>query len=97
MNRYTPERLVSVSRYQNYFPTLERDVQAEVLTRMADLHGEERAFCDKGNEKHMAQILFVRQQTKRWFSSVQLPEPFLRSGFRHRIPIPASFCLLVEQ
>ncbi len=41
--------------------------------------------------------LFMRQQTKRRFSNVQLPEPFLRLTFRHRIPIPTSFCLLAEQ
>ena len=54
---YTPEKLVSVSRYRNYFPTLEKDAQAEVLARMAELMEEERAFCDKGNYRHMAQIL----------------------------------------
>ena len=54
---YTPEKLVSVSRYRNYFPTLEKDAQAEVLARMAELTDEERAFCDKGNYRHMAQIL----------------------------------------
>ena len=27
MNQYTPEKLVAVSRYQNYFPTLSNDVQ----------------------------------------------------------------------
>ena len=54
---YTPEKLVSVSRYRNYFPTLEKDAQAEVLARMAELTDEERDFCDKGNYRHMAQIL----------------------------------------
>ena len=42
-------------------------------------------------------VLFMRQQTKRWFSNVQLPEPFFHLAFRHPIPIPASFCLLAEQ
>ena len=54
---YTPEKLVSVSRYRNYFPTLEKYAQAEVLARMAELTDKERAFCDKGNYRHMAQIL----------------------------------------
>ncbi len=54
---YTPEKLVSVSRYRNYFPPLEKDAQTEVLVRMAELTDEERDFCDKGNYRHMAQIL----------------------------------------
>ena len=54
---YTPEKLISVSRYQNYFPTLGKDVQADVCARMAELIEEERQWCDKGNFKHMAQIL----------------------------------------
>ena len=49
------------------------------------------------DEKRSHRNLFMRQQTKRRFSSVQLPEPFLRLTFRHRIPIPTSFCLLAEQ
>ena len=42
-------------------------------------------------------ILLLRQQTKSWFSNVQLPEPLSSLGLRLRIPIPTSFCLLVEQ
>ena len=42
-------------------------------------------------------ILLLRQQTKSWFSNVQLPEPLSSLGLRLRIPIPASFCLLAEQ
>ncbi|MBQ8095064.1 MAG: L-2-amino-thiazoline-4-carboxylic acid hydrolase [Clostridia bacterium] len=57
MKRYTPEKLVAVSRYQNYFPTLPAAVQREVYTRMTMLLEEEKAYCDKGNYKYMAQIL----------------------------------------
>ena len=37
MNRYTPEKLVAVSRYQNYFPTLPHDIQRDIYSRMAEL------------------------------------------------------------
>jgi len=57
MRKYEPERMVSISRYQNYFPTLEQSIQKDVYIRMSELLEEERAFCDKGNYEHMAQIL----------------------------------------
>ena len=57
MSRYTPERLVAVSRYQNYFPTLPKDIRSDILARIAGLIEEEKPYCDKGNAKHMAQIL----------------------------------------
>ena len=41
--------------------------------------------------------LYLRQQTKRRFSNVQLPELFLRLGPGHRNPIPTSYWLLAEQ
>ena len=40
MIMYTPEKLVSISRYQNYFPTLSPDIQREVYSRMAELIAE---------------------------------------------------------
>jgi len=42
MNMYNPEKLVSVSRYQNYFPTLSHDIQRDVYSRMAELIAEEK-------------------------------------------------------
>ena len=57
MSQYTPEKLVAVSRYQKYFPTLPRDIQNDIYARMAELLAEEEAYCDRGNFKHMAQIL----------------------------------------
>lgn len=57
---YIPEKLVAVSRYQRYFPTLSIQMQKDVYTRMAELIKEEGAYCDKGNYKHMAQILTSR-------------------------------------
>lgn len=57
MKRYTPEQLVAISRYQKYFPTLPQEVRNDVYRRLESLIAEEKEFCDKGNYKHMAQIL----------------------------------------
>ena len=54
---YTPEKLVAISRYQNYFPSLTAEIREDVYARMRELIEEEKAYCDKGNYKHMAQIL----------------------------------------
>ena len=57
MKKYEPKELVSVSRYRNYFPTLPLELQNEIYDRMRVLIEEEKEYCDKGNYKHMAQIL----------------------------------------
>lgn len=57
MKAYEPQKMVAQSRYQRYFPTLPADVQRDVYARMEELVEEERAYCDKGNYAHMAQIL----------------------------------------
>ena len=54
MNR---KKLVSISRYQDYFPTLSTDIKEDVYRRIDQLILEEKEYCDKGNYKHMAQIL----------------------------------------
>lgn len=53
MKSYTPQKLVSASRYQNYFPTLPVDVQRDVYARMDELLIEERQWCDRGNYAHV--------------------------------------------
>jgi len=55
--KYIPEKMVRISRYQNYFPTLPAEVQQDVHSRMEELLIEEKWYCDKGNYEHMAQIL----------------------------------------
>ena len=42
MKRYTPEKLVAVSRYKALFPTLSPDVQRDVYDRMRVLLEEEK-------------------------------------------------------
>ena len=57
MSQYTPEKLVAISRYQKYFPTLSAEIQNDTYARISELLEEEKEYCDKGNHKHMAQIL----------------------------------------
>ena len=57
MKKYTPEKLVKVSRYRNYFPSLDQSIQNDTYARMEELLEEEKQYCDAGNFKHMAQIL----------------------------------------
>jgi len=47
MKKYVPEKLIKISRYQNYFPTLPPDVQKDILSRMKELIIEEEQYCDK--------------------------------------------------
>ena len=56
MKPYTPEKLVAVSRYRRYVPTLSRELQSDIFARIRELIEEEQQYCDKGNFKHMAQI-----------------------------------------
>ena len=57
MKNYVPENLIAVSRYQKYFPTLNPAIQKDIYERISELVEEEKQYCDKGNYKHMAQIL----------------------------------------
>ena len=57
MKKYEPERMVAISRYRNFFPTLPSDIRKDVYDRMTVLLDEEKQYCDKGNYAHMAQIL----------------------------------------
>ena len=57
LKKYEPEALVAISRYRAYFPTLQAEIQRDVYRRMHVLLEEEKRWCDKGNYKHIAQIL----------------------------------------
>jgi hypothetical protein len=37
MKEYKPEKLVAISRYQNFFPTLPENNQSDVYARMEEL------------------------------------------------------------
>ena len=56
MKPYTPERLVAISRYRRYFPTLPPEIRSDIHARIRELIAEEKRYCDRGNYKHMAQI-----------------------------------------
>ena len=57
MKSYTPQKLVAVSRYRKFFPTLPEEIRRDVYLRMKILLMAEQQYCDKGNYKHIAQIL----------------------------------------
>ena len=57
MKSYRPEKLVAISRYRNYFPTLPEEIRRDIYRRIGELIVEEQKYCDQGNRKHMAQIL----------------------------------------
>ncbi len=57
MRKYEPEALVAVSRYKKYVPTLPEKIQRDVYAMMRELLEQEKRWCDKGNYKHIAQIL----------------------------------------
>ena len=57
MKQYSPEKLVAISRYQNYFRTLPVNLQRNVYARLTELIVEEIVYCDQGNYKHISQIL----------------------------------------
>ncbi|MBR1750812.1 MAG: L-2-amino-thiazoline-4-carboxylic acid hydrolase [Ruminococcus sp.] len=57
MKKYIPEEMVKISRYQNFFPTLDNDIREDIYRRMTELIKEEQVYCDKRNYEHMAQIL----------------------------------------
>ncbi len=57
MKAYTPENLVKISRYKKLFQTLPEEVRQDVYSRMLVLLKEEEKWCDRGNYKHIAQIL----------------------------------------
>ena len=42
MKKYTPEKLVKVSRYRNYFPNLDQSIQNDTYARMEELFEEEK-------------------------------------------------------
>ncbi len=57
MKPSTPEKLIAVSRYRKFFPTLPAEIRQDVYQRMGALLKEEQRYCDRGNYKHIAQIL----------------------------------------
>ena len=64
MKSYTPENLVAISRYRRFFPTLPAEIQQDVYRRIRTLLLEEQQYCDKGNYKHIAQILGTQQYAR---------------------------------
>ncbi len=56
MKAYVPEKLVAISRYRKYIPTLPEALRRDIYSRIGALIEAESRYCDQGNYKHMAQI-----------------------------------------
>lgn len=54
---YKPLNMVMNGRYAVLFKKLDAEVQADVLSRMAELIEEEKEYEDKGNYGHLCNIL----------------------------------------
>ena len=54
--KYIPEKMVKISRYSKYVPTLPDDIQRDIYSKMRMLIEEEKKYCDDGNYKHVSQI-----------------------------------------
>ena len=80
MKAYDAKQLVAISRYQNYFQSLPEENREEVYARISELMEEEKEYCDKGNYKHMAQIL----------TSIALYEVLQKHGKARKRPIGLS-------
>ena len=54
MKKYIPEEMVKISRYQNFFPTLDNEIQRDIYRRMTELINEKQEYCDKRNYDHLS-------------------------------------------
>ena len=75
MKQYTPEKLVGISRYRRYVPTLPAEMQSDIFIRIRELIEEEKRYCDRGNYKHMAQI----------FTSIALYQTLQKHGMSEEV------------
>ena len=75
-HRYEPTAMMKSSRFAALFPTLDANIQREVLVRMQELLDAERALADKGNFNHLCNI----------FAAMAIYEVLQR----HRMPAEAA-------
>ena len=54
---YKAESMIKSSRHINYFNTLDKSIQNDVLKRIDELVTEEQEYCDKGNYGHLCNML----------------------------------------
>ena len=93
MKKYKAEKMAAVSRYSAYFQTLPADLRRQVHDRINELVQAEKEFCDRGNYKHLSQIL----------TSIALYEVLQKNGyseeeaFRIRIQRQSAFFRLADE
>lgn len=56
MKSYAANDMVKSSRFTEYWETLDKNFQKNVLVRIDDLVDREKKYCDKGNYKHLSNI-----------------------------------------
>ena len=67
MKKYIPEKMVAISRYQNFFPTLDLGIRQDIYARMAELIEEEEAYMAEiedetdANTRAARPLKFLRQ------------------------------------
>jgi len=54
--KYNAEKLITHSRYQDYFPQLSHSNQLQVIQRVNTLIKENDIYCDSGNYDHLSNI-----------------------------------------
>lgn len=54
---YKAESMIKNSRHINYYNTLNKSIQNDVLKRIDELVVEEQEYCDKGNYVHLCDML----------------------------------------
>ena len=57
LDKYKSELMIRKSRHINYFNTLDKSIQNDVLKRIDELVAEEQEYCDKGNYGHLCNML----------------------------------------
>ncbi len=55
--KYVSGKMIKQSRHIDYFHTLDENMQREILERIDELVLEEAEYCDKGNYKHLCNML----------------------------------------
>ena len=69
MKQYAPEKLVAISRYRRFVPSLPAELQSDIFARIRELIGEEKRYTDFRRTKTLCQggdccdFDFVRHRT----------------------------------
>lgn len=71
MNRYIGNKMIKASRFIDYFNSLDNNLKKQIVDRIDELIIEESECCDKGNYKHLCNIL----------SAISIYETLQKNGY----------------